>query len=183
MQLQFYGTQKNKTAPEVVKAWIADADLETLEEKNGAPVLAATPAVLLTKSQLSRLRQQLKVILKASEEAFLNGNSNIFDQLRSVAAGMSQDPNAFSVKPGQNLVESGALEEILADLPYSSPIVALRPEHWEGMSIGERDTFIRRLKGLIALYDEYDRDATHWESFGSRNPDDWVYRVPLSVLP
>ena len=53
----------------------------------------------------------------------------------------------------------------------------------ELMSTGERDAFNRRLEGLIARYEEYDRDNTHWESFGATNPNDAVYRVPLSMLP
>ena len=183
MQLQFLGTLKQRTAPEVVKAWIADADLGKLEQGGGAPVYAARPAVLLTKGQLSRLRQQLKVILKGAEDAFLNGNTNLFEQIRSAAAALSSDPNAFSLQPGQNLAESGMLEEILSDLPYKSRITGMTDKTWADMSTGQRDKFMRDLKGLIARYDEYDRDATHWESFGSKNPDDWVYRVPLNMLP
>ncbi len=183
MQLQFFGTQKQKTAPEVVKAWIADADLEKLDEGSGAPLYAARPAVLLTKGQLSRLRQQLKIILKGAEDAFLNGNANLFEQIRSAAASLSSDPNAFSLQPGQNLAESGMLEEILAELPYKSRITGMTEKTWANMSTGQRDKFMRDLKGLIARYDEYDKDATHWESFGSTNPDDWVYRVPLNMLP
>ena len=32
-------------------------------------------------------------------------------------------------------------------------------------------------------YERYDRDNTHWESFGSPNANEWVYRVPLKMLP
>ncbi|MBO4793532.1 MAG: VWA domain-containing protein, partial [Deltaproteobacteria bacterium] len=67
MQLQFLGNARGATAPQVVKAWIADADLEKIETNGEAPILAAEPAVLLTKNQLSNLYQQLKVILRGSE--------------------------------------------------------------------------------------------------------------------
>ena len=183
MQLQFLGNAKGSTAPQVVKAWIADADLEKLESTPGAPVLAAEPAVLLTKGQLSNLYRQLKVLLRGSEEAFLNGQDDLFAQLRSAAAQMSRDPNQFALHPDRNLAENGLLDEVLDGLPYKSRISGLTRKDWEGMSTGDRQVFINRLKSLIARYEEYDKDATHWESFGSRNPEDWVYRVPLSMLP
>lgn len=184
MQLQFLGNQKENTAPEVVKAWIADADLPKLANNpNSAPVLAVEPAVLLTKSQLSNLYKQLKLLLAGSEEAFLNGDTDLFAQISSAAAQMSRDPNQFSLHPDRNLVQNGLLDEVLEDLPYKSTIGTMTRQDWEAMSTGQRDAFIKRIKSLLARYEAYDRDGTHWESFGSANPGDWVYRVPLGMLP
>ena len=59
----------------------------------------------------------------------------------------------------------------------------LREEDWYRMSVGEQTAFINRLKSRLARYEEYDRDRANWESFGQSNPGDWVYRVPLSMLP
>ena len=53
----------------------------------------------------------------------------------------------------------------------------------QGMSVGEQTAFINRLKSRLARYEEYDRDRANWESFGQTNPGDWMYRVPLSMLP
>ena len=50
MQLQFLGDRSHAAAPQVVRAWLADADLARLENNGGAPILAVSPAVLLTKS-------------------------------------------------------------------------------------------------------------------------------------
>lgn len=184
MQLQFFGNEQNRTAPEVVKAWIADADLEKLAKNpSSAPVLAVEPAVLLTKSQLSNLYKQLKLLLAGSEEAFLNGDADLFAQISSAAAQMSRDPNQFSLHPDRNLAENGMLDEVLSDLPYKSLIGSMTRQDWEAMSTGQRDAFIKRIKSLIARYEAYDRDGSHWESFGATNPGDWVYRVPLSMLP
>lgn len=184
MQLQFLGNQQEKTAPEVVRAWIADADLEKLaDDPDSAPVLAVEPAVLLTKSQLSNLYKQLKLLLAGSEEAFLNGDADLFAQISSAAAQMSRDPNQFSLHPDRNLSENGMLDEVLEDLPYKSIIGSMNRKDWESMTTGQRDTFIKRIKSLLARYEAYDRDGTHWESFGASSPGDWVYRVPLSMLP
>lgn len=183
MQLQFFGNRAGSTAPQVVRAWIADADLEKMESSPGAPILAAEPAVLLTKGQLSNLYRQIKLLLQGSEAAFLNGQNDLFAQLRSAAAQMSRDPQQFALRPDQNLAEAGLLDEVLDGLPYKSRVSGLSQQEWESMSTGDRDSFIRRLKSLLARYEAYDKDAANWESFGSPDPDDWVYRVPLGMLP
>jgi len=186
MQLQFAGNQNETTAPHVVKAWIADSDLVSLEEHpNEAPVPAVIPAVLLTKSQLSQLRKQINTIVTTAEEAFLQDSSdfNFYEQLISAAAQMSRDPSAFVDDPNANLAQKGVLLEVLDGLPYKSRVLDLKKEDWTNMSTGEQQEFIKRLKGLVHLYEEFDRDNTHWESFGSKNVNDFVYRVPLNVLP
>lgn len=184
MQLQFFGNRQGSTAPQVVNAWIADADMAKLAANpNDAPLLAVEPAVLLTKGQLSNLYKQLKLLLAGSEKAFLNGDADLFGQILSAAAQMSRDPNQFSLHPDRNLAENGLLDEVLADLPYKSRIGSMTRKDWEDMSTGQRDAFVRRIKGLLARYEAYDRDASHWESFGAANPNDRVYRVPLSMLP
>lgn len=184
MQLQFLGNQQESAAPHVMKAWIADADLEKLAaDPDNAPVLAVEPAVLLTKGQLSNLYKQLKLLLEGSENAFLNGDTDLFAQISSAAAQMSRDPQQFSIHPDRNLAENGLLDEVLEGLPYKSVIGSMNRQDWESMSTGQRDAFIRRIKSLLARYEAYDKDATHWESFGASNPNDRVYRVPLSMLP
>lgn len=186
MQLQFAGDKNKTRAPSVVKAWIADADLSALEaDPDAAPVPVVEPAVLLTKSQLSRLRDQVKAIVLTAEEAFLqdSANFNFYEQLISAAAQMSRDPSSFSDAPDANLAQKGVLLEVLDGLPYKSQVLRLTQEDWTNMSTGTQQEFIRRLKGLIRLYDEYDRDNEQWESFGSDDPNEWVYRVPLKSLP
>lgn len=184
MQLQFFGNKAQNEAPEVVDAWIADADLAKLAANpNDAPILAVEPAVLLTKGQLSNLYKQLKIVLEGSEKAFLNGDSDLFEQISSAAAQMSRDPNQFALHPDRNLAQNGLLDEVLEGLPYKSTIGAMSRQDWENMSTGQRDAFIRRIKSLLARYEAYDQDSANWESFGASNPNDAVYRVPLSMLP
>ena len=186
MQLQFAGAKNRTEAPQVVKAWIADSDLAALEQNpNDAPIPAVYPAVLLTKTQLSLLRKQLKSIIETAEEAFLldTENFNFYEQLISAAAQMSRDPTKFNADPKANLAQKGVLLEVLDGLPYKSRVIGLKKEDWVNMSTGEQQEFIKRLKGLIARYDEYDKDSANWEGFGSQNSNEWVYRVPLTMLP
>lgn len=186
MRLQFAGNRKGTEAPSVVSAWISDSDLAGIEKNpDSAPVPAVYPAVLLTKSQLSQLRKQLKTIIQSAEEAFFrdNENFNFYEQLISAAAQMSRDPSQFNQSPEANLAQRGVLLEVLDGLPYKSRILGMRQDDWTNMSTGEQQDFIRRLKGLVRRYEEYDRDNEHWEGFGESNPNEWVYRVPLNVLP
>lgn len=186
MQLQFAGNQNATRAPQVVNAWIADADLVALEaHPQDAVVPAVEPAVLLTKSQLSTLRQQLKLIVQTAEEAFLQDSEkfNFYEQLMSAAAQMSSDPDQFNKNPGANLAQKGVLLEVLDGLPYRSRMLAFKREDWTNMPTTDQVDFIKRLKHLVRVYESYDRDNTHWESFGSPNANEWVYRVPLKMLP
>ena len=184
MQLQFFGTSRGTRAPNVVNSWIAEADLERLvSDPQAQPVLAAVPAVLLTKIQLSQLRQQINLIYDHALRSFLTDEKNFFESLLSAAASLTRDPSAFSYNPGQNLAQTGILGELLEGLPYVSKIMALTQEDWINMSTGEHKQFLDHLHARVALYDEYDKDNANWEGFGSQNRNEWVYRVPLTMLP
>ena len=181
MQLEFLGQQKENRAPSVVDAWIADMDLAQLSDNQYAPTVEV--AVLLTKNQLSDLQRTLQIIVDQAERTKKTDSKDFFQSILSASAQMARDPAAFSAKPGQNLQETGVLGEFLDGLPYKSDIMLLKEDDWYRMSVGEQTAFINRLKSRIARYEEYDKDRSNWESFGAADAGDWVYRVPLSVLP
>lgn len=184
MQVHFWGTRRRNTAPAVVDAWIADADLERLSRnRQDAPVPAAQPAVLLTKNQLSDLSARLKIIIEEAERTKRTDSRDFFESIVSAAAQITRDPTQFSRKPGQNLAQMGVMNEFLEGLPYKSDVLFLREEDWYNKSTGEQTAFINRLKSRVARYEEYDKDRAGWESFGAPDPGDWVYRVPLNMLP
>ena len=183
MQLEFFGSVRKNKAPSVVRAWIADADLEQLAKNPNAPIIAIEPAVLLTKNQLSDLTAQLKLIIDQATRSQRLGGTDFFQSLISMAAQLTRDPSRFSHQPGQNLAQTGVLGEFLEGLPYKSDVLGMTENDWYNKSVGEQAQFINRLKSRIARYEEYDKDRTHWESFGAPNSGDWVYRVPLSMLP
>lgn len=181
MQLDFLGQARDNRAPQVVSAWIADMDLARLEAGLRKP--AVEVAVLLTKNQLSDLQNQLKIIIDNAERTKKTNARDFFQSIRDASARMVRDPSAFSAKPGQNLQEMGVLGEFLEDLPYKSDVMLLTEEDWYRMSVGEQTAFVNRLKSRIRRYEEYDKDRANWESFGSPDAGDWVYRVPLTMLP
>ncbi len=184
MQLEFLGAQRRNALPGVVDAWIADADLARLaRDPQAAPVIAARPAVLLTKNQLSDLATRIRIVIDEAERTRRTDSRDFFEGLISAAAQLARDPAQFSGNPGRNLARTGVLSEFLEGLPYRSEVLMLREEDWYNKSIGEQTAFINRLKSRLARYEEYDRDRAGWESFGAPDPGDWVYRVPLDMLP
>ena len=181
MRLDFLGLERDNRVPSVVNAWMADMDLAQLADGRYSPTVEV--AVLLTKNQLSDLQRTLRIIVDQAERTKKTDSRDFFQSILSASAQLARDPVAFSAKPGQNLQETGVLGEILDGLPYKSDIMLLREEDWYRMSVGEQTAFINRLKSRITRYEEYDKDRSNWESFGADNAGDWVYRVPLSVLP
>ncbi|MDR1947450.1 MAG: VWA domain-containing protein [Desulfovibrio sp.] len=180
-RLDFLGKQRGNRAPSVVNAWVADMDLARLADGNYLPTVET--AVLLTKNQLSDLQRTLQIIVDNAERTKKTDSRDFFQSVLSASAQTARDPAAFSAQPGRNLQESGVLGEFLDGLPYKSDIMLLREEDWYRMSVGEQTAFINRLKSRISRYEEYDKDASGWESFGAENSGDWVCRIPLSILP
>lgn len=179
MQLEYLGRRNANRAPDVVNSWIADMDLKKLARGEHEPTVDV--AVLLTKNQLNDLSVQLRSIIDNAERTKKTDARDFFQGILSASTRMARDPNAPT--QGKSLAELGVLGEFLDDLPYKSDIMLLREEDWYRMSIGEQTAFINRLKSRLARYEEYDRDRDNWESFGQTNAGDWVYRVPLSMLP
>lgn len=178
MQLEFLGQQRANRAPSVVDSWIADMALGPLAKQQQVPTVEV--AVLLTKNQLNDLAQQLRIIIDNAERTKKTDARDFFQGILSASTRTVRDPTAA---PGQNLAQTGVLAEFLDGLPYKSDIMLLREEDWYRMSVGEQTAFVTRLKSRLVRYDEYDKDRAHWESFGATNPGDWVYRVPLNMLP
>lgn len=179
MQLEYLGRAHENQAPSVVSSWIADMDLKRLAKSEQSPSVEV--AVLLTKNQLNDLSAQIKAIIDSGERTKKTDSRDFFQGVLSASTRMARDPNMPT--QGKNLAELGVLAEFLDGLPYKSDIMLLREEDWYRMSVGEQTAFINRLKSRLARYEEYDRDRANWESFGQSNPGDWVYRVPLSMLP
>ncbi|MCL2123761.1 MAG: VWA domain-containing protein [Desulfovibrionaceae bacterium] len=181
MQLEYLGRQKGTRAPSVIDAWITDMDLLQLAKNRQSPTVQV--AVLLTKNQLSDLQQQLKIIIDNAERTKKTDSRDFFQGILGASAKMVRDPSRLGSAEAKNLNELGVLGEFLDGLPYKSDIMLLREEDWYRMSVGEQTSFINRLKSRIARYEEYDKDSSNWESFGSSQAGDWVYRVPLTMLP
>ena len=179
LQLEYLGRTNRTPAPEVVSSWITDMDLNLLAQNQRVPNVEV--AVLLTKAQLSDLHAQIGAIIDNAERTKKTDSTDFFQGILSASARTARDPNMPTA--GKTLAQLGVLGEFLDGLPYRSEVMLLTEEDWYRKSVGEQTAFINRLKSKLARYDEYDRDRKNWESFGMYNANDWVYRVPLNMLP
>ena len=177
MQLEFLGRRGGVGAPEVVTSWVSDMDLARPDRPS------FEVSVLLTKNQLSDLHERLKVILDQAQRTKRTGARDFFQSILSAAVQTSRDPTQFSKRPNQNLGQLGILAEFLDGLPYRSSIMRLTEEDWYRLSVGEQQALVDDLKSKIRRYRQYHDDVENWVSFGTTDPGDSVYRVPLSVMP
>jgi len=68
-------------------------------------------------------------------------------------------------------------------MPYRSNIMRLKEEDWYRLSVGEQQAIINGIKSRVRRYQQIHDDVANWETFGTPDPGDAVYRVPLSLMP
>lgn len=177
MRLAYLGSETGAKAPPVFKAWISDRDLI----KQNVPTTDVR--VLLTKSQLSDLSDVMRHILNAANEGLISP-SEMFSQLRSVAATMGADPNQLQQSDNTKLAELGVMGEYLEDLPYHSEVLNLDEETWKSWNGLEQEKFIRNLSIKLRHYQKYNADVDRWVSLAEgSDARDNVYPVPLEMMP
>lgn len=179
MQLAYLGRVQGTRAPDLFQAWLSDRDIAD-------PVIPTTEVnVLLTKNQLSDLRDVVRAILDAGEESQEElGSADFLDLLRSSAAHLSRDPNQLTDPNATMLGELGLLDEYLEDLPYKSKVLHLTSDIWESWSSPEQEDLLDELRRKLRLYQIFHDDGDRWVSLNpSADPGDDVYPVPLRALP
>jgi len=177
MQLAYLGTQERTAAPQVFEGWISDRDLAN-------PTVRTVDArILLTKRQLSDLHNILKQVLDAANSGLLEPDA-FFDNLRSLAAQYSRDPNLANRARAKSLADLGLLSEYLEGLPYQSDVMRLDLDTWSRWGAQRQLDFITRVKSKLRLYERYNADADRWVSLAAESPSgEQVYPVPLRDLP
>ncbi len=179
MQLAYLGRVQGTRAPELFQAWISDRDF-------AKPDLATTEVrVLLTKNQLSNLRDVVKAILDAGDRAQQDlGTADFFDLLRSSAAQLARDPAKLGDPAAAKLGQMGLLGEYLDDLPYRSQVMNLTSATWQSWSLDQQEEFLDGLRRKLRHYQLYHDDADRWIALSSTaDPGDRVYPVPVEALP
>ncbi len=179
MQLRYLGRVNRTQVPQVVDSWIADKD--PVQLSRGRHVPSVEVAVLLTKTQLNDMYQTIATVIDNAERTKKTDSRDFFQGILSASVRAARDPNLPT--QGKTLSQLGVLDEFLEGLPYKSDLMMLTEDAWYRKSIGEQTEIINRLKSKLARYEEYDRDRHNWESFGMHSASDWVYRIPLSMLP
>lgn len=177
MQLAYLGRQQGVKAPEIIRGWLSDHDLVSHNQ------VTATPVVLLTKSELSDLKDVTGRLLDAASRGILSPD-DMFSQLRSVAASMGRDPAALKSDKTLKLGEMGLLGEYLDDLPYKSRIQELDEETWMAMGPDEQNRAVEDLEQKIRYYQNCNDDVDRWVSLAEgADASERVYPIPLEALP
>lgn len=177
MRLSYLGRERQEAAPDVVRSFVLDQDLNPADPRPERRPLDVR--VLLTRNQLSDLATTLRNIIQAQAAARLSPET-FFERVRAAAAATARDPRRMA--EFQRL--SGAFGEFLQDLPYQSQIMEFTQDEWNSMGAGRRTEIVNALDAKLRLYEEFNRQPSLWVSFdGGRNPGEAMYPVPLDALP
>lgn len=177
MQLSYLGTVTGTKAPDFIEGWISDRDL-VLHNK---PV--AEPVVLLTKLQLSDLKDLTRNILDSANRGILSPE-DMFAQLRSLAVSMGRDPAGLQDGTTLKISSMGLLGEYLEGLPYRSRLQDLDEETWSSMGPDEQNQTIEDLENKLTYYQKCNDDTDRWVNLTpDADASESVYPVKLELLP
>ena len=175
-QIEYIGSQQGTAAPPFFRAWSSDLDLTQPKYR------ALDVRVFLTRNQLNGLAQSLKGVLDAGKQASL-AQETFFDLLRSLSATMAGDPNRRAPGDFTNLADSNLLPSYLKILPYKSKLLRLGKETWTSLGLTGQQEMIDELEYKLKQYQDMYQDTQAWTDFGSGDPGQAVYPVPLATLP
>ncbi len=183
LRMRYLQKASGGQVPEVFNAWLVDRDIAEPERKN------LEVRVLLTRDQLSDLQLVLKKVMEATEEGVFSP-SDFLDELKSVAATISRDPEATgrSTRAAgdreQNLADLGYMREYIEDLPYKGEVMNLSLQTWEDWPAKEQLKFLHRLESKINYYQTIHDNTDLWISLdGGPVSGDSVFPVALEMLP
>jgi serine/threonine-protein kinase PpkA len=182
LQLNYLQQQAGSgVVPPLFHAYLLDRDLEEPEKQ------AVDVRVLLTRDQLSDLHDVLAQILERAEEGAL-APQNFLDELRSLAAIISRDPEAAETSGGiagaASLADLGYMREYIEGLPYKSEVMNLDLADWQTWTAAQQFEFINSLDSKVAYYRALHDNVDLWVSLDGGPVDgDSVYPLLLEALP
>ena len=176
MELAYLGEMLDTRAPDVFEAWISDRALEDARK------IAVEPRLLMTKNQLSTLREVLAAVLEVGERTQGGGAAgDFFNQLKGAVSRMAADPRMLVNAEFESL--GGAFGEFLEGLPYRSRVMEITEDRWENMGTGRRQ-IIDDLRGRFLLYERWHDDPDNWVPLYESAPDgEHVFAMPFEALP
>ena len=181
LRMQYLKEQSGAGVPSLFNAWMIDRDFDKPNER------ALDVRVLLTRDQLSDLHEVLRQVLITAEEGAL-APDDFLDELKSLAASVSRDPEAAKTSTravgGQSLADLGYMREYLEGLPYKSEVMYLDLSIWEQWPAQRQFEFINQLDGKVAYYRALHDNVDLWVSLDGKAVDgDSVYPLLLEALP
>ena len=178
-----YLQKSGEQLPTIFDAWILDRDFSNPDRTT------LDVRVLLSRDQLSDLHDVLKQVLVTAEEGLLSPE-NFLDELKSLAATISRDPEqlgattATTAGEGNSLANLGFMREYTEDLPYTSEVMDLSLEDWQSWPARQQIRFLNGLEEKIAYYGALHDHTDLWISLDGGPVDgDSVFPVSLEMLP
>jgi serine/threonine-protein kinase PpkA len=180
LRMRYLQKESGAPLPTVFNAWMVDKDFHNPERST------VDVRVLLTRDQLSDLKNVMQQVLELAEEGVLSPKSFIED-LKSLAATVSLDPSAVAGSTsgsGANLAEMGYMREYIEDLPYTGEVMNLTLESWEEWSAKVQIEFMHRLESKITYYQALHDHTDLWVTPGGGPINgNSVFPVSLDLLP
>ncbi|HIE56502.1 MAG TPA: VWA domain-containing protein [Chromatiaceae bacterium] len=183
LRMQYLARKDQGQVPRVFNAWMADRDLRNPQRQT------VEVRVLLTRDQLSDLHDILQQVLVRAEEGLLSPQ-NFLDELKSLAATVSRNPEqlgattATTAGEGGSLADMGLIGDYIEGLPYKGEVLTLSLEDWRNWPARRQIEFLRRLEEKIAYYRALHDNTDLWNSLDGGPVDgDSVFPLALDMLP
>lgn len=181
LRMRYLQERAGEGVPSLFNAWVIDRDFYAPEER------ALDVRVLLTRDQLSDLHEVLRQVLITAEEGTL-APDDFLDELKSLAASVSRDPQAARTATrtvgGESLADLGYMREYLEGLPYKSEVMYLDLSIWEQWPAQRQFEFVNQLDSKVAYYKALHDNIDLWVSLDGEAVDgDSVYPLLLEALP
>jgi len=181
LRVRYLQERSGQRIPSLFNAWVIDREFDTPDTR------ALDVRVLLTRDQLSDLYEVLEQVLVRAEEGAL-APDDFLDELKSLAASVSRDPqaarSATRTVGGQSLADLGYMREYLQGLPYTSEVMNLDLGIWEQWPAQRQFEFINQLDAKVAYYRALHDNVDLWVSLDGGGVDgDSVYPLLLEALP
>jgi serine/threonine-protein kinase PpkA len=180
LRMRYIQKESGQPLPKVFDAWMVDRDFMNPERSS------VDVRVLLTRDQLSDLKNVMQQVLELAEEGVLSPQGFI-DDLKSLAATVSRDPSSVGGSTsgaGVNLADLGYMREYIEDLPYTGEVMDLTLESWEEWSAKVQIEFIHRLESKISYYQALHDHTDLWVTPGGGPVNgNSVFPVALDLLP
>ena len=181
LRMRYLQEKSGEGVPSLFNAWMIDRDFDAPDER------ALDVRVLLTRDQLSDLHEVLRQVLATAEEGTL-APDDFLDELKSLAASMSRDPQAARTATrtvgGESLADLGYMREYLDGLPYKSEVMDLDLSIWEQWPAQRQFEFVNQLDAKVSYYRALHDNIDLWVSLDGEAVDgDSVYPLLLEALP
>ncbi len=178
LRMKYLQAKGDDKPPQVFDAWLVDRDPRNPDDTT------IEVRVLITRDQLSDLRNALTQILELAEEGVLSPR-NFVAELKALAARMSRDQESPAIVPGaSSLAELGLIGEYVEDLPYQSEVLGLSLEDWEAWPAERQLDFVHRLESKAQYYQALHDHTDLWVSLnGGPITGESVFPVLLELLP